>query len=219
MPNIGAWGGGLGRGPNINTGHSSTRTRNTVDRNNATSLAQLQHLQNQMNGVGFGGRQGGGDGGVGRVEQAHRRAFDLAELDRFRQMRDPADAFVMENLRDVATGENAPFNDETINNLRSVASDNSASAAAAQIKRLGGRPGDPGHEAARREIMSTRQARNQASDRDINTQARLQNFDAMQQALNRIFGFNADRQRRITDADRFLIDLLTSQRATLDTGI
>lgn len=204
--------------PWLNRNPTLSHGQRIANQGTAQSLATLADMQNRMNQRG-GANGSGGGAGQSRVMDAHNRAFDLAELDRFRQMRDPADAFVMENLRDVATGANTPFNAETINNLRSVASDNTSAATAQQLRSLQGRPGDPGYESAKREIMARGQGRTQASDRDINTQARLSNFDATQDALSRIFGFNADRQRRITDADRFLIDLLRSQRASEDTGV
>jgi len=147
--------------------------------------------------------------GVAQREALQDRIIGGAE-GRVQELReDPTDQLILETLRGRISGQDVPFDDATVNALFSQASDQSASAAQAQQGRLRGRPGDASFESASREIMANRQLSNQQARQNIGTQRALTNFDAVTQALGQGGAFNQARNAQITDAERFLSQMLS----------
>jgi hypothetical protein len=125
---------------------------------------------------------------------------------------DPMNAAILEELQRRVTGESQPFDDATRNALLSQQADMGDAALAAQMRQLGGRPGDPAYEAARRGAVLQGARGMQTAARDIDIRRSLENYAAQGTALSQAAGINQGINAGITDAERYIASLLGQEQ-------
>jgi hypothetical protein len=159
--------------------------------------------------------------------QAGQDAFTASELQRRENVRnelygtargreqelrdDPLNAAIRQRLQE-RIGGGGPFDDATRNAMLAQQAEMGDAAMAAQMRQMGGRPGDPAFEAQRRGLDLQRAQGMQGAARNIDMQRSLTNYNAMGQDLGQAASINQAQQAQVTDAQRFLQSLLGSEQ-------
>jgi hypothetical protein len=159
--------------------------------------------------------------------QATQDAFTASELQRRENVRnelygtargreqelrdDPLNAAIRQRLQE-RIGGGGPFDDATRNAMLAQQAEMGDAAMAAQMRQMGGRPGDPAFEAQRRGLDLQRAQGMQGAARNIDMQRSLTNYNAMGQDLGQAASINQAQQAQVTDAQRFLQSLLGSEQ-------
>jgi hypothetical protein len=159
--------------------------------------------------------------------QAQQDAFTGSELQRRENVRnelygtargreqelrnDPMNEAIRQRLMERVQG-GGPFDDATRNAMLAQQAEMGDAAMAAQMRQMGGRPGDPAFEAARRGLDLQRAQGMQGAARNIDMQRAMANYDAQGQAVGQAAGINQAQQAQVTDAQRFLQSLLGAEQ-------
>jgi hypothetical protein len=204
-----------GMSVNRNQGQIFSRGPSVGDQQltNTTRQLEQQALQNQR-------RQA--------TQQAAQDAFAASELQRRENVRDELygrargridevrgnelDQSIAAELQRRVEGESQPFDDATRNAMLAQQAEMGDAALQAQMRQMGGRPGDPGADAQRRALELGRARSAQGAARNIDMQRSLANYQAQGQALSQGSNINRARQAEITDAERFLSSLLGQEQ-------
>lgn len=170
------------------------------------------------------GGTGGYGGGNQRVNDARRNMYDLAKSGYDEARNNPIDALILEKLKGRSTTD-VPYDEATINNLLAQGSEASAAAMENDQRRLdsmAGRGGidatDPAYVAMQREAQERRNASNIRNRRSVESDARIENYNAQGRGLAQLGGANQAYRNRIDSNSRNLQNLYSREYATSQGG-
>lgn len=122
----------------------------------------------------------------------------------------PVDQMLMAELQKRVSGQNAPYNAETINAMKTGAANQSAAAEAANsqqamqnLEARGFTPKDPAYQAALAANQAQRQQANQGANLQIAQNANLANYNAQGQAIGQANAVNRGQQAQQLAAGQF----------------
>lgn len=172
----------------------------------AQQMAGVQDLYNRRNALRqqIAGQQ---PAPIDPVQASRDRSLQLLQGRGDELRKDPVHGSVMDYLKGVLSGKDAPYNDTTMNALRAQQGKGFADREAAQMQQLrdslqatGGSIYDPSYQAASREAESRRMGANLDYAGQLDSKANLANFDARNQASRQLDASNASQNQQITNA-------------------
>ncbi|MCK4500470.1 hypothetical protein KAU11_08225 [Candidatus Babeliales bacterium] len=151
------------------------------------------------------------------VNDAHNRMYNIAQ-DRYdSSMNDPIDAMILEQLQGRATTD-VPYDDKTINQLISQGNESAAASYQSdqrQLNNMAGQAGlnasDPAYIAMQRESRQRQNATNTNTRRDVQSEARVANYDAQGRGVNDLNRANQQQQNRRDNRGDRMIDLYSRE--------
>jgi len=151
-----------------------------------------------------------------RAEGNRLQAYDLARGGVDRLANDPTDQFIRQALQQAAGGQGGPYDATTRNAMFTSAMEGSGHDAQVQsimesAAQRGMDPNDPSVQAALRRAQDGQAQSAQRARLGIDLEANRANYSAQQSAVDRLGGYNMDRQAQQTSAEDRLRDMLWNE--------
>jgi len=212
---------GATRGGYGYVGPKDSRRVNFTGQPIANRTSTFRPATSRASGSSSGGSSNGGNQ---RVNDARRNMYDLAKAG-YNEARDnPIDAMILDKLQGRSTTD-VPYDEATINNLLAQGSEASAAAMEnnqRQLDAMASRGGmdttDPAYIAMQREANQNRLASNIKNRRAIQSDARIENYNAQGRGLSQLGAANQAYRNRIDSNSRNLQNLYSRENATSQGG-
>ena len=194
----------------VSSGNTQARTSPNYAGYNAMESARQNAAQFDPNSA------------ANRTEGNRLQAYDLARGGIDRLANDQTDQFVRQGLQQAATAGNGPYDATTRNAMFTNAMESSGQQAQVQsimdsAAERGMNPNDPSVQAALRRAQDGQAQTAQRARLGIDLQANRANYAAQQSGLDRLGGYNMNRQEQQTGAEDRLRTMLWNEGVP-DTG-